>query len=193
MSIESWEKLVNHYTQFALKHPLYSPSKKVVVFRGSNEPNGIVFVGEAPGFDENEQGKPFVGRSGKVLDQWIAHLGLTHFTVLNAVPLIPLDNEGKIRKPTPDEINDFRPFMQQFLAYLKPRVIVIAGKSAGEALGQEVSARVGTLHDHYYLMYHPAYYLRNGQNGVKDLARLQEFLQHAPKRDPTTKMTDWLG
>lgn len=173
----NWNELIESYTLFAKKHALFSPQKKVVVFRGSTEPNGIVLIGEAPGFDENEQGKPFVGRSGKVLDQWISHLGITHFTVLNAVPLIPLDSEGKIRKPTPEEINDFKPFMKKFLEYLQPRVIIVAGKSAGEALGVTVSGKVGTFQDKYYLMYHPAYYLRNGQNGVKDLTNLQNFLK----------------
>lgn len=188
----TWNNLIESYTHFALKHPLYSSQKKVVVFRGSSEPNGIVFVGEAPGFDENEQGKPFVGRSGKVLDQWIAHLGINHFTVLNAVPLIPLDSENKIRKPTPEEINDFKPFMKQFLEYLQPRVIVIAGKSAGEALEQEVSGKVGTFNGNYYLMYHPAYYLRNGQNGVKDLANLQKFLK-SPSQKEDRKITKWFS
>lgn len=190
----TWEELVESYTQFAMKHPLYGPGKKVVVFRGSSEPNGVVFVGEAPGFDENEQGKPFVGRSGKILDQWIAHLNLTHFTVLNTVPLIPLDGESKIRKPTPQEIADFKPFLNQLLDYLKPRVIVVVGKSAGEALEKQVSGKVGTFHEHYYSIYHPAYYLRNGQNGIKDLANLKIFLEAPVKENKDAqKITKWLG
>ncbi len=174
------EELLNH----AKKHPLHKnviDTNGHIVFGRGSENAKILFVGEAPGFSENENGKPFVGRSGKLLEEWVKELGLTSedYAVINVVPIIPLSEEKKIRPPTPEEINYFLPVTMKMVNAINPEVIVLLGKSAARGFGKE-SMRVGETIIYegkkMFFIYHPAYYLRNGRKGLEDLANLKKLL-----------------
>ncbi|HPM85841.1 MAG TPA: uracil-DNA glycosylase [archaeon] len=176
------EDLINH----AKKHPLFLNVKKtnghIVFGRGSDEAK-VLFIGEAPGFTENETGKPFVGRSGKLLEEWVRELNLTQddYAIMNVVPIIPLSQENKIRPPTPEEINYFLPQTMKMVNIINPQVIVLLGKSAARAFGKEsmrVGERVNYEEKEMFFIYHPAYYLRNGRKGLEDLTNLKKILEN---------------
>ncbi|MDD2531286.1 MAG: uracil-DNA glycosylase [Candidatus ainarchaeum sp.] len=176
------EDLINH----AKKHPLFLNVKKtsghIVFGRGSDEAK-VLFIGEAPGFTENETGKPFVGRSGKLLEEWVRELNLTQddYAIMNVVPIIPLSQENKIRPPTPEEINYFLPQTMKMVNIINPKVIVLLGKSAARAFGKEsmrVGERVNYEEKEMFFIYHPAYYLRNGRKGLEDLTNLKKILEN---------------
>jgi uracil-DNA glycosylase len=137
--------------------------------------SGIVFVGEAPGADEDRKGEPFVGRAGQLLDriikamddaQLIPGVSLTRDTVFigNVIHCRPPDN----RVPAPFEVEQSSPFLRRQLEALKPRVICCLGKTAAEhLLGRKGS--LGGMRGQTYRMngakmivtYHPAAVLRN--------------------------------
>jgi len=141
----------------------------------------ILFIGEAPGKEENQQGFPFVGRSGKLLDLWIQEFGMKNiFGITNSVPLIPLTPNGSIRKPTDKEINYFKPFVKHMIQKYNPKLIILLGDSACRSV---INTYIGEVRNNlqYYMgnwpvtaHYHPAYYLRNGSKGLEDFSRLYE-------------------
>ncbi|MGZ4784945.1 MAG: uracil-DNA glycosylase [Acidimicrobiales bacterium] len=139
-----------------------------VVF-GMGDPDAdLVFIGEGPGAEEDRQGLPFVGRSGKLLDRlMLEELGITRERVYiaNVVKCRPPDN----RDPRPEEITACRPYLEQQLDLIEPRVLVTLGKFAGQLL---LDSTVGITklrgHDYPYRgavlipTLHPAYALRGG-------------------------------
>lgn len=132
----------------------------------------LVFVGEAPGADEDQQGRPFVGRAGQLLTKMITAMGLRREDVFicNILKCRPPDN----RDPKADEIYNCLPFLKRQLEILQPEVIVALGAHAARTL-LETDAAIGKLRGHFHeyhfsdtaqpakLMptYHPAYLLRN--------------------------------
>jgi len=110
--------------------------KNVVIGRGSSRPI-VVFVGEAPGQEEDTKGIPFVGRSGQVLDAEIRRIGLSfnEYYILNACECRPIDDDCRNRKPTLVEIESCSSFLSRQLNLLKPKVVVLLGNSAKEAFG----------------------------------------------------------
>lgn len=184
------EELIKH----AKKHELYKnvleTKGKIVFGRGSDEAK-VLFIGEAPGFSENEQGKPFVGRSGKVLDEWIAAIELkeNEYAVINVVPIIPLDKEKKIRPPTEEEINYFLPHTKKIIEKINPQIIVLLGRSAASIFDKNLRVKetkktvFGKITTQLYFIYHPAYYLRNGRRGTEDILPLRKILDEQ-KRQP---------
>ncbi|MCX6804263.1 MAG: uracil-DNA glycosylase [Candidatus Diapherotrites archaeon] len=180
----------------AIKHALYNNVLKTnghIVFGRGSDNAKILFVGEAPGFSENENGKPFVGRSGKLLEEWVKELGLqsADYAVMNVVPIIPLGEEGKIRPPTPEEINYFLPITMKMVKAINPEVIVLLGKSAARGFGKE-SMHTGETTEFegkkMFFIYHPAYYLRNGRKGLEDLTNLKKLLQKENQQKQQTKL-----
>jgi DNA polymerase len=174
------EELIAH----AKKHELYNnviKTKGNIVFGRGDDESKILFIGEAPGFSENEIGKPFVGRSGKLLEEWVSELKIKNneYAIINAVPIIPLGEEGKIRPPTQEEIDYFLPLTMKMIKTINPRVIVLLGKSAARIFGKE-AMRVGETIDYFnikmHFLYHPAYHLRNGRKGLEDLKNLKTLL-----------------
>jgi DNA polymerase len=103
-----------------------------VFARGSGEAR-VVFVGEGPGYHEDQQGEPFVGPAGELLDKMIVAMGYQRdeVYVCNVVKCRPPDN----RTPLPDEAQACAPFLHGQLANVRPQVIVALGKCATEALG----------------------------------------------------------
>lgn len=102
----------------------------------------VMFIGEGPGYDEDRQGEPFVGRSGQLLDKIMASIGLSRETVFiaNVVkchpmkdPLTP-DARGNDRPPTPAEMAACRPFLDEQIRLIGPKVIVTLGSSAARAM-----------------------------------------------------------
>lgn len=169
----------------AKKHPLFKNVEEtnghIVFGRGSDEAK-VLFIGEAPGFTENILGKPFVGRSGKLLEEWVREVGLkeNQYAIMNVVPIIPLNEEKKIRPPTPEEINYFLVQTMKMVGVINPKIIVLLGKSAARAFGKE-NMKVGESIDYnekkMFFIYHPAYYLRNGKKGLEDLTNLKKLLE----------------
>lgn len=146
------------------------PGANLVLGRGSLRPR-VVFVGEAPGAEEDMQRLPFVGRSGKMLDSWIAACGLREdeYYVCNVMKTRPPGN----RDPTPDEVAVCAPYLQRQLALLKPEVIVAVGRFAMNFFlpkEKSILKASGKIHDlpgkaPVFVIPHPSYFLRNGGTG----------------------------
>ncbi len=163
-------------------------SRSQVVFGDGNPCSPIVFVGEAPGEEEDLQGRPFVGRAGRYLNRKIEEiLGLKREEVYitNVCKCRPPGN----RKPSPSEINACFPYLKKELDIIKPKVICCLGATAGEGiLGKRFSITKvrGKFYPYPYdpkikvlLTYHPAYILRNPSADpefVEDLEKLREFV-----------------
>ena len=136
------------------------------VVYGVGNPNAdLMFIGEAPGRDEDIQGKPFVGRAGQLLTDIIKAMKLTRDDVYiaNVIKCRPPEN----RNPEPDELDACRPFIKRQIEMIQPKVIVTLGKFALQSLtgrSYAVSAARGqwTEYDGIKVMptYHPAYLLR---------------------------------
>ena len=162
-----------------IKEKYATPGKKVVVYRGAKPPIDVLFVGEAPGWQEDTVGKPFVGPSGKLLDHWISTMPrMVKSGITNVVMVMPTTQDGSIRKPTPAEIEEFRQAFRLVFMETQPRIIILLGSTATEALlSMRVGQCVGRVSPRLYgavfgVMYHPAYYLRQGKDGVDDFRKL---------------------
>ncbi len=120
----------------------------------------ILFIGEAPGWHEDQQGRPFVGPAGKFLEQLLANIGLRRNQVFiaNVIKCRPPSN----RDPLPDEILACSHWLEQQLELLKPKIIVTLGRYAMTKYfpGKSISKIHGTTQKRdgivYYAMYHPA-------------------------------------
>ncbi|MDB6023002.1 MAG: Phage polymerase-related protein [Pedosphaera sp.] len=158
--------------------PNLASSRKNVVFGVGNIESPLMFVGEAPGADEDEQGEPFVGKAGQLLTKIIQTMGLQRETVyianiLKCRPDTPGQNAGN-RKPTPQEMETCIPYLHEQIDLIKPKVLVALGGTAVEGLlGKTVG--ITKLRGQWQtyrnipLMptYHPAYLLRNQALGEK--------------------------
>jgi DNA polymerase len=147
-------------------------SRKNVVFGVGNINAELMFIGEAPGADEDEQGEPFVGKAGQLLTKIIQTMGLSRDTVyianiLKCRPDTPGQSAGN-RKPTPEEMQTCIPYLHEQIDLIRPKVIVALGATAVEGLlgktigitrlrGQWRTYRSTPLMP----TYHPAYLLRN--------------------------------
>jgi uracil-DNA glycosylase family 4 len=145
--------------------PLYK-TRTNIVFGTGNEKARLVFVGEAPGADEDKQGQPFVGRAGQKLTQIIEAIGLSRQEVYiaNVLKCRPPGN----RNPLSDEIEACEPYLIAQLRLIKPRVICALGTFAAQTLlrtTQSISRLRGRFHTYQGIKlmptYHPAYLLRN--------------------------------
>lgn len=166
-----------------------------VVF-GVGDPHAdLLFVGEGPGADEDRLGEPFVGRSGKLLDQLVwEEMGLTRdrFYIANVVKCRPPDN----RDPRPEEIEACRPWLEQQLALIAPRVVVTVGNFATRTLLQTKDGITKVRGRSYPFgaavlipTFHPAAILRGGAQQMAqmraDLVRAKQALGVAPVALPS--------
>lgn len=146
---------------------LCESGRKQTVFGAGDLQARWLVVGEAPGADEDEQGLPFVGRSGKLLDAMLASIGLARghgVFIANVIKCRPPAN----RNPDPDEIAACEPFLKRQLELIKPDIILTMGRFAVSSLLQSKDS-IGSLRlkAHRYqgvpvvVTYHPAYLLRN--------------------------------
>ena len=150
--------------------PLYHSHKKIVVARGKPNSN-LMIVGEAPGVSENKIGVPFVGRSGKLLELALQRAGVTECVITNVVPLMPLDEEGKVRKPSLEEIRYFDFFIERMISKHNPSTVLLLGQSAVQGVlgpDEQLSTWVNTTREvelfgkkrKVITLYHPAFHLR---------------------------------
>lgn len=152
--------------------PHLEKSRKNVVFGTGNLDADVMFVGEAPGADEDQQGEPFVGAAGQLLTKIIKAMGLSRETVyianiLKCRPDMPAEASGN-RKPTPDEMKTCMPYLLAQIDVIKPKVIVALGATAVEGLLGKTEG-ITKLRGNFKsfrdtpLMptFHPAYLLRN--------------------------------
>lgn len=142
----------------------------------------LVFIGEAPGRDEDLTGRPFVGRAGQLLTKMIAAMGLTREQVFigNVLKCRPPRN----RDPQPEEIACCRSYLMRQLALLKPRVVVSLGSYATRWLLQEnvsITRIRGTLmeKENFIIMptFHPSYLLRSPHEKAKVWLDLQQVMK----------------
>jgi DNA polymerase len=167
-------------------------SRTHIVFGEGSPQADLVFVGEGPGFEEDRQGRPFVGRAGKLLDKMILALRLQREAVYicNVVKCRPPNN----RTPAPDEAAACLPFLIGQIEALRPAVICALGACAAQTLlgsSQAVSALRTKVHQWRGIpliaTYHPAYLLRNP---VQKAATWQDLLlvdglRTSPTRSPS--------
>ena len=146
---------------------------------GVGNPNAeLMFVGEAPGADEDKQGEPFVGRAGELLTKIINAMGLSRddiyiANVLKCRPDMPKDAPGN-RPPTAEEMQRCLPYLREQIAIIQPRILVALGKTAMTGLTGTDEA-MGAMRGRWFTFenipllatYHPSYLLRNGSNAEK--------------------------
>ena len=140
---------------------------------GSGDPKAQwLFIGEGPGYNEDQQGEPFVGPAGKLLDSMLGAMQLQrgrNAFIANIVKCRPTDAAGKDRAPSPEEAAACRPYLNRQIALVAPTILVALGKTAATSLlGREPSATLAGLRGKVHrsgklplvVTYHPAYLLR---------------------------------
>jgi len=171
-TLEALEESLRHYDGCALKLRATQ-----LVFADGNPNADVMVIGEAPGRDEDLQGKPFVGRSGQLLDRMLGAIGLdrTKVYIANTVPWRPPGN----RTPTPAEIATCLPFLHRQIALVAPKFIITVGAPAAQTLF-DTKMPISRLRGHWQVLeidgqtinalptLHPAFLLR--QPAQKQLA-----------------------
>ena len=164
-TLEALRALLENFDGCALKH-----TATRLVFSDGNPAARVMFVGEAPGRDEDIEGLPFVGRSGKLLDRMMAAIGLDRSKayIANVIPWRPPGN----RTPTPQETQICLPFVQRQIELVNPDVLVTLGNPSTQTLlqtregimrtrGKWFDYDTGTRTIRAIATFHPAYLLRS--------------------------------
>lgn len=165
----SLEALVEHMMKME-DDPLFPAGTNMVIHRGN--PNAkLMIVGEAPGTEEDRLGKPFVGRSGQLLDKILQAVNLDpeeDVFITNSVFRLPPGDGGKpLRKPTSDEIMYYKPYLLEIIRLINPAIMLLTGNVATESLLGKVG--ITKLRGQWFQwqdkwampVFHPAYLLRN--------------------------------
>ena len=161
---------------------LHQQGRKQIVFGVGNPEAELMFVGEAPGADEDEQGEPFVGRAGQLLNNMIKAMGITREQVYiaNVVKCRPPSN----RTPERDECDTCSPFLMRQIAVVKPKVIVALGAIAAKnllAVESSLASLRGKWHEYrgckLAVTYHPAYLLRDPRQKAEAWKDLQMVMK----------------
>ncbi len=169
-------------------------SRKNLVFGAGNPEAKIVFVGEAPGYYEDQQGKPFVGAAGKLLSELLDSIGLGRKDVYiaNVLKCRPPQN----RNPLPEEIESCKPFLFKQLEIIGPKIVSTLGNFATQTiLAKRVSitsvkAKPVQMGNYFiFPLFHPAAALHRGdmlEPLREDFRKLKEFLDSGkePEREP---------
>jgi len=183
---------------------LHQQGRKQIVFGVGNPQAELMFVGEGPGADEDQQGEPFVGRAGQLLNNMIKAMGIRREDVYiaNVVKCRPPGN----RTPERDECDTCSPFLMRQIAVIKPKVVVALGAVAAKNL-LAINAPMSELRGRFYdfmpagarstdpnwqgaklaVTYHPAFLLRDPrQKGEawKDLQMVMKYLGLKPPKSP---------
>jgi DNA polymerase len=172
---------------------LHEQRTQTVFARGTGR-SGICFVGEGPGFDEDQQGYPFVGKAGQLLDRMIAAMGFERddVYVCNIVKCRPPNN----RKPEPEEMAACAPYLHEQLELLEPKVIVALGATAVEGLLGGAGGGITRIRGRWRLYrgrvavmptFHPAYLLRTPAAKREVWEDLQAVLRHIGRPIPARK------
>jgi DNA polymerase len=150
--------------------PLAGAGTTMVIYRG-NPGARLMIVGEAPGPEENRLGKPFVGKSGQLLDQILRAAGFdpeVDVFITNAVYRMPPGEGDKaFRKPTDEEIEAYKPYLLEMIRLIDPAVIMLSGNVATQSLLDQTGitrlrGKWQQWRERWVMpIYHPAYLLRN--------------------------------
>lgn len=176
--LESLKQCVANCTACALHQ-----SRTQTVFGTGNPEARLMIIGEAPGFHEDQQGKPFVGRAGQLLTAMIQAMGYQREEVYiaNILKCRPPEN----RDPSAEEVASCTPFLNQQIALIKPRLLLAVGRVAAHYLlntRQSLESLRGQIHPFgeqktpLIITYHPAYLLRSPADKKKAYLDLQ-FVQ----------------
>lgn len=168
---------------------LHRERTQTVFARGTGR-SGVLFLGEGPGEEEDRKGEPFVGPAGQLLDRMIAAMQLARddVYVCNVVKCRPPRN----RKPEPDEMSQCRPYLEEQISLLQPRVIVALGATAVQGL-LGTTGGITRLRGQWKLFrgqtpvmptFHPAYLLRQPQAKREVWDDLREVLRHLERHRP---------
>jgi uracil-DNA glycosylase family 4 len=196
-TIDKWHKTKQGHLVFGLVElllaytflsqnicPDLAKSAKNLVMGDGNADADIVFIGEAPGKNEDEQGLPFVGAAGKFLNEMLATIGLgrSDIYITNIVKYRPPNN----RDPLPEEKAAFLPFLRAQLDVIQPKLIVTLGRHSMDSLlpGLQISKVHGQPKRYnglvYMPLFHPAAALYNGgmrQTLIDDFAQIPKVLE----------------
>ncbi len=191
-NLEELKQIVSDFDGLSIKK-----SATNCVFAEGNPKAKIMFIGEAPGENEDIQARPFCGVSGRLLDEMIKHIGFTRagdsehnsFYITNSIFWRPPGN----RKPTPEEISICRPFVEKHIALIQPKIIVLVGATATSSVinsKESISIlrkQILEYNDNYnnkiidcFAIFHPSYLLRQPsqkKNVWFDLLKIKNHLE----------------
>ena len=160
-------------------------TRKTIVFGEGNEGARLMFIGEGPGYDEDVQGRPFVGRAGQLLTKIIESINLSREEVYiaNIIKCRPPQN----RNPEPDEIESCNPFLMKQIRVIQPGIICALGTFSAQTLlktDTKITALRGKLYELEGIKviptYHPAFLLRNPERKREvweDMKKIEELLR----------------
>ena len=171
-----------------LKKKIYKLSKnfpkKNLVYADGNQDAQVMIIGEAPGKAEDKLQKPFVGRAGKLLDELLKgiHLDRTKVYITNVLNYRPYKN----RKPTPEEINEFKKLLFKHIEIIKPKCILLLGATAATAVlnhdgalsevrGKWKNIKIIKSYFDVLTTFHPAFLLRQPNQKKSTLEDFNEF------------------
>lgn len=175
----SFEKKVLSCTKCSLHK-----ERTQAVFGVGSKTADWMFIGEAPGAEEDKQGRPFVGRAGKLLDSMLHAIGLEreHVYIANIIKCRPSNN----RDPLIEEISSCKGYLHQQIVNVKPKIIVALGRVVAQAL-LRTDTTIGKMRGNIYeysdlgiplvATYHPAYLLRSPREKQKTWQDLQVALK----------------
>ena len=162
--------------------PLHKQGRKQIVFGVGNPTAELMFIGEAPGADEDQQGEPFVGRAGQLLNNMIKAMGLRRedIYIANIIKCRPPGN----RTPERDECETCSPFLMRQISAIKPKVLVALGAVAAKTL-LAINAPMSEFRGHWYdfrgtklaVTYHPAFLLRDPRQKKETWKDLQMVMK----------------
>ena len=161
----------------AIKNCSLKSSATNIVFSDGNPKSKIMLVGEAPGSNEDQEGLPFVGRAGALLDKMLASINLNRKNVYisNIINYRPPEN----RRPTDEEVNRYMPFIKKHVEIINPKILVLLGSTAMNALigndiviskarGKWIDKQFGNCKTSVIITFHPAFLMR--QTAQKKMA-----------------------
>ena len=140
-----------------------------IVFSDGNPNSKVMIIGEGPGANEDKEGKPFVGRAGKLLDKMLGSIKLNRKNVYisNVVNFRPPQN----RRPTEEEINRYLPFLEKHIEIINPKILLLLGSTAlnaiignevviSKARGKWIYKKIGNIETNVIASFHPAFLMR---------------------------------
>ena len=153
----------------AIKNCSLKSNATNIVFCDGNPKSEIMLVGEAPGSNEDQEGLPFVGRAGALLDKMLASINLNRKNVYisNIINYRPPEN----RRPTDEEVNRYMPFIKKHIEIINPKILVLLGSTAmntligndfviSKARGKWIDKKFGSCKTSVIITFHPAFLMR---------------------------------
>jgi len=168
-------------------------TRRTIVFGEGNEKATLMFIGEGPGYDEDVQGKPFVGRAGQLLTKIIESVNLSREEVYitNIIKCRPPQN----RNPESDEIQSCHPFLMKQISVIQPKIICALGTFSAQTLlktDTKITALRGKVYDLEGIKviptYHPAFLLRNPEKKREVWEDMKKIVELLSNNDKTKEM-----